>query len=113
MTITNAESFASVAARERYVPRGLANTHSIVSLTMTSASPAYRQNFGPFASEVYHTPFPDEYRGWTTDRAMDALQELFDTRVTPDHVAASSSSHSWARVDSCRRRSRSCSAFAR
>ena len=55
---------------------------------MTSSSPAYRQNFGPFASEVYHTPFPDEYRGWTTDKAMDALQELFDTRVTPDHVAA-------------------------
>jgi len=204
MTITNAESFASVAARERYLPRGLANTHSIfvaraegtrvwdvdgreyldfttgigvlntghrhphvvravheqvdrlmhtcfqvamyepyvelaarlcrligddrkailfttgaeaienavkiarahtkrqavvaftggfhgrtlLSLTMTSSSPAYRQNFGPFASEVYHTPFPDEYRGWTTDKAMDALQELFDTRVTPDHVAA-------------------------
>jgi 4-aminobutyrate aminotransferase / (S)-3-amino-2-methylpropionate transaminase / 5-aminovalerate transaminase len=204
MTITRAESYASVAARERYVPRGLANTHSIfvaraegtrvwdvdgkeyldftsgigvlntghrhprvvravheqvdrlmhtcfqvamyepyvelaarlcqlvgddrkailfttgaeaienavkiarahtkrqavvaftggfhgrtlLSLTMTSSSPAYRQNFGPFASEVYHSPFPDEYRGWTTDKAIDALQELFDTRVTADHVAA-------------------------
>jgi 4-aminobutyrate aminotransferase/(S)-3-amino-2-methylpropionate transaminase len=55
---------------------------------MTSSSPAYRQNFGPFASEVYHAPFPDEYRGWTTDRAMDALQELFDTRVTAENVAA-------------------------
>jgi 4-aminobutyrate aminotransferase/(S)-3-amino-2-methylpropionate transaminase len=204
MTITNAESFASVAAREQYVPRGLANTHSIftsraegtriwdidgkeyldftsgigvlnvghrhphvvravheqvdrlmhtcfqvtmyepyvelaarlcrligdgrkailfttgseaienavkiarahtarqavvafaggfhgrtlLSLTMTSSSPSYRQNFGPFASEVYHAPFPDEYRGWTTGRAIDALQELFDTQVTPDRVAA-------------------------
>ena len=204
MTITRAESYASVAARERYVPRGLANTHSIfvaraegtrvwdvdgkeyldftsgigvlntghrhprvvravheqvdrlmhtcfqvtmyepyvelaarlcrlvgddrkailfttgaeaienavkiarahtkrqavvaftggfhgrtlLSLTMTSSSPAYRQNFGPFASEVYHSPFPDEYRGWTTDTAIDALQELFDTRVTAENVAA-------------------------
>ena len=204
MTITHAESYASVAARERYVPRGLANTHSIfvaraegtrvwdvdgkeyldftsgigvlntghrhprvvravheqvdrlmhtcfqvamyepyvelaarlcrlvgddrkailfttgaeaienavkiarahtkrqavvaftggfhgrtlLSLTMTSSSPAYRQNFGPFASEVYHSPFPDEYRGWTTDTAIDALQELFDTRVTAENVAA-------------------------
>jgi 4-aminobutyrate aminotransferase/(S)-3-amino-2-methylpropionate transaminase len=204
MTITHAESYASVAARERYVPRGLANTHSIfvaraegtrvwdvdgkeyldftsgigvlntghrhprvvravheqvdrlmhtcfqvamyepyvelaarlcrlvgddrkailfttgaeaienavkiarahtkrpggrgvyrrvprrtlLSLTMTSSSPAYRQNFGPFASEVYHSPFPDEYRGWTTDKAIDALQELFDTRVTAENVAA-------------------------
>ena len=204
MTITHAESYASVAARERYVPRGLANTHSIfvaraegtrvwdvdgkeyldftsgigvlntghrhpqvvravheqvdrlmhtcfqvamyepyvelaarlcrlvgddrkailfttgaesienavkiarahtkrqavvaftggfhgrtlLSLTLTSSSPAYRQNFGPFASEVYHSPFPDEYRGWTTDKAIDALQELFDTRVTAENVAA-------------------------
>ena len=204
MTITNAESYASVAAREHYVPRGLANTHSIfvaraegtrvwdvdgkeyldftsgigvlntghrhprvvravheqvdrlmhtcfqvamyepyvelaarlcrlvgddrkailfttgaeaienavkiarahtkrqavvaftggfhgrtlLSLTMTSSSPAYRQNFGPFASEVYHSPFPDEYRGWTTDKAIDALQDLFDTRVTAENVAA-------------------------
>jgi 4-aminobutyrate aminotransferase/(S)-3-amino-2-methylpropionate transaminase len=204
MTITRAESYASVAARERYVPRGLANTHSIfvaraegtrvwdvdgkeyldftsgigvlntghrhprvvravheqvdrlmhtcfqvamyepyvelaarlcrlvgddrkailfttgaeaienavkiarahtkrqavvaftggfhgrtlLSLTMTSSSPAYRQNFGPFASEVYHSPFPDEYRGWTTDKAIDALQDLFDTRVTAENVAA-------------------------
>jgi 4-aminobutyrate aminotransferase/(S)-3-amino-2-methylpropionate transaminase len=204
MTITHAESYASVAARERYVPRGLANTHSIfvaraegtrvwdvdgkeyldftsgigvlntghrhprvvravheqvdrlmhtcfqvsmyepyvelaarlcrlvgddrkailfttgaeaienavkiarahtkrqavvaftggfhgrtlLSLTMTSSSPAYRQNFGPFASEVYHSPFPDEYRGWTTDKAINALQELFDTRVTAENVAA-------------------------
>jgi 4-aminobutyrate aminotransferase/(S)-3-amino-2-methylpropionate transaminase len=204
VTITNAESFASVAARERYVPRGLANTHSIfiaraegtrvwdvdgkeyldftsgigvlntghrhphvvravhaqvdrlmhtcfqvamyepyvelaarlcqlvgdgrkailfttgaeaienavkiarahtkrqavvafsggfhgrtlLALSLTSSSPSYRQNFGPFASDVYHAPFPDEYRGWTTDTAIAALQEVFDTRVTPEHVAA-------------------------
>jgi 4-aminobutyrate aminotransferase-like enzyme len=29
MTTTKAGSYASVAARERYIPRGLANTHSI------------------------------------------------------------------------------------
>ena len=29
MTMTNAESYASIAARERHVPRGLANTHAI------------------------------------------------------------------------------------
>ena len=29
MTTTKAESYASVEARERYIPRGLANTHSI------------------------------------------------------------------------------------
>ena len=29
MTITKADSYASIAARERHVPRGLANTHPI------------------------------------------------------------------------------------
>jgi 4-aminobutyrate aminotransferase/(S)-3-amino-2-methylpropionate transaminase len=55
---------------------------------MTASSPAYRQNFGPFAADVYHAPFPDEYRGWSTERAIAALEELFSTEVMPEHVAA-------------------------
>ena len=61
---------------------------TLLALTMTASSPAYRQNFGPFASDVYHTPFPDEYHGWTTDTAIDALEQLFSTEITPDQVAA-------------------------
>jgi 4-aminobutyrate aminotransferase/(S)-3-amino-2-methylpropionate transaminase len=61
---------------------------TLLALTMTASSPAYRQNFGPFAADVYHTPFPDEYHGWTTDRAMDALEELLSTEVSPEQVAA-------------------------
>jgi 4-aminobutyrate aminotransferase/(S)-3-amino-2-methylpropionate transaminase len=61
---------------------------SFLALTMTASSPAYRQNFGPFAADVYHSPFPDEYHGWTTDRAIDALDELFSTEVMPEQVAA-------------------------
>jgi 4-aminobutyrate aminotransferase/(S)-3-amino-2-methylpropionate transaminase len=61
---------------------------TLLSLTLTASSPAYRQNFGPFASDVYHAPFPDEYRGWTTERAMEALDQLFHTEVVPEHVAA-------------------------
>ena len=61
---------------------------SLLALTMTASSPAYRQNFGPFAADVYHTPFPDEYHGWTTEKAIDALEQLFSTEVMPEHVAA-------------------------
>ena len=61
---------------------------SLLALTMTASSPAYRQNFGPFASDVYHAPFPDEYRGWTPDKAIGALEELFSTEVMPEQVAA-------------------------
>jgi 4-aminobutyrate aminotransferase/(S)-3-amino-2-methylpropionate transaminase len=37
---------------------------------------------------VYHAPFPYEYRGWTTARALAELDELLSTRVSPDQVAA-------------------------
>lgn len=61
---------------------------TLLALTMTASSPAYRQNFGPFASDVYHAPFPDEYHGWTTQRAMEALDHLLGTEIPPDQVAA-------------------------
>ena len=61
---------------------------TLLSLSMTASSPSYRQNFGPFAPEVYHAPFPDEYRGWTSERALDGLQQLFSTHVVPEQVAA-------------------------
>jgi 4-aminobutyrate aminotransferase / (S)-3-amino-2-methylpropionate transaminase / 5-aminovalerate transaminase len=61
---------------------------TLLSLTMTSSSPSYRQNFGPFAPEVYHAPYPDEYRGWTTERAMQALEHLFHSELVPSSVAA-------------------------
>ncbi len=61
---------------------------TLLALTMTASSPAYRQNFGPFAADVHHAPFPDEYHGWTTDRALDALEQLFSTEITPEQVAA-------------------------
>jgi 4-aminobutyrate aminotransferase/(S)-3-amino-2-methylpropionate transaminase len=67
---------------------GAFHGRSLLALTMTASSPAYRQNFGPFAADVYHTPYPDEYRGWTTDKAIDALEQLFSTEVMPQQIAA-------------------------
>jgi 4-aminobutyrate aminotransferase / (S)-3-amino-2-methylpropionate transaminase / 5-aminovalerate transaminase len=61
---------------------------TLLALTMTASSAAYRQNFGPFAADVYHAPYPDEYRGWTSDSAIAALEELFSTEITPGQVAA-------------------------
>ncbi len=67
---------------------GAFHGRSFLALAMTASSAAYRQNFGPFAPGVYHAPFPDEYRGWTTDRALAALDHLFATEVPAEHVAA-------------------------
>ncbi len=67
---------------------GAFHGRTLMGLTMTASSTGYKQNFGPFAPEIYHTPFPYEYRGITSADALAALQQLFDTRVTPAQVAA-------------------------
>ncbi len=67
---------------------GAFHGRTLLGLSMTASSTGYKQNFGPFASEVYHTPFPYEYRGISTAEALKALQYLFDTRVMPSQVAA-------------------------
>lgn len=61
---------------------------TLMGMSLTGKATAYKQDFGPFAPEIYHTPYPYVYRGWSSERALDALQELFLTTVTPEHVAA-------------------------
>jgi len=61
---------------------------TLLALTMTGKNSPYKQHFGPFCSEVYHAPFPYEYHGWTTERALGALEQLFESEVAPDRVAA-------------------------
>ncbi len=61
---------------------------TLFGLSLTASSTAYRQNFGPFAPEVYHTPFPYEYRGVSSAQALSALHYLFDSRIAPAQVAA-------------------------
>lgn len=61
---------------------------TLMGMSLTGKSNPYKQNFGPFAPEIYHAPYPYEYRGMTTDRALKALHELFKTTVAADRVAA-------------------------
>jgi 4-aminobutyrate aminotransferase/(S)-3-amino-2-methylpropionate transaminase len=67
---------------------GAFHGRTLLGLSLTASNSAYQLNFGPFAPDIYHSPFPYEYRGWTTERALEALRELFVTRVAAEHVAA-------------------------
>jgi 4-aminobutyrate aminotransferase/(S)-3-amino-2-methylpropionate transaminase len=61
---------------------------TLMGMTLTGKAKPYRQNFGPFAPEIYHAPFPYEYRGWDSERAIEGLHELFEQQCAPDRVAA-------------------------
>lgn len=61
---------------------------TLLGMSLTASSNGYRQNFGPFAPEVYHAPYPDAYHGWPWERAFEALEQLLDTQLSPERVAA-------------------------
>ncbi|MDK2012164.1 4-aminobutyrate--2-oxoglutarate transaminase [Deinococcus sp. 43] len=74
-------------------PAVISFTHSfhgrtLMGMTLTGKKAYYAQNFGPFAPDVYHAPFPYEYRGTSVQAAVEGLNELFRTTVDPSRVAA-------------------------
>src|ERR1700681_2916754 len=50
---------------------------TLLALSLTGSVVPYKQNFGPYATEIYQVPFPYEYRGWSTEKALSALDDLF------------------------------------
>jgi 4-aminobutyrate aminotransferase/(S)-3-amino-2-methylpropionate transaminase len=67
---------------------GAFHGRTLLALSLTGTVNPYKQNFGPYAAEVYQTQFPYAYRGWTTEAALAQLGELFASVVAPDRVAA-------------------------
>jgi 4-aminobutyrate aminotransferase / (S)-3-amino-2-methylpropionate transaminase / 5-aminovalerate transaminase len=59
-----------------------------MALTMTSKTHPYKKGLGPFAPEVYRAPYPNAYRGPDAATALAALERMFSTQVSPEHVAA-------------------------
>jgi 4-aminobutyrate aminotransferase/(S)-3-amino-2-methylpropionate transaminase len=88
--VENAVKIARAATGRPAVVAFTSSFHgrTLLGMTLTGKTKPYRQNFGPFAPEVYHTPFPYEYRGWDTERAIESLQDLFEQQVSGDRVAA-------------------------
>lgn len=67
---------------------GAFHGRTLLGLSLTGKTHPYRAGFGPFAPEIYRSPYPNEYRGWTTDRALESLEDLLRTDVSPGDVAA-------------------------
>ncbi len=68
--------------------RGGFHGRTLLGVTLTGMAAPYRQNFGPFAPEIFHAAYPNPYRGCTAAMSLASLEELFATTITPDRVAA-------------------------
>jgi len=67
---------------------------TLMTMTLTGKVAPYRQNFGPYAPEVYQVPYPYEYRrpaGMAAESlggaCVEAVRQLFKTTVSADRVA--------------------------
>ncbi len=67
--------------------RGGFHGRTLLGSTLTGMSTPYKQNFGQ-AADIYHTPYPDPYRGFDAAAAIRALEDLFATQIAPERVAA-------------------------
>lgn len=61
---------------------------TLMGLSLTDTSVPYKEGFGPFAPEIYRSPFPYEYRGWSSERALESLEESLRTSWPADRMAA-------------------------
>jgi 4-aminobutyrate aminotransferase/(S)-3-amino-2-methylpropionate transaminase len=68
--------------------RGAFHGRTLLALSLTGSVQPYKQDFGPYAPEVYQSPFPYEYRGWNTAGALADLENLLESQVGPRRVAA-------------------------
>jgi 4-aminobutyrate aminotransferase/(S)-3-amino-2-methylpropionate transaminase len=68
--------------------QGSFHGRTLLALSLTGSVSPYKQNFGPYATEIYQAPFPYVYRGWDTERALASLENLFESEVSPKRVAA-------------------------
>jgi 4-aminobutyrate aminotransferase/(S)-3-amino-2-methylpropionate transaminase len=60
---------------------------TLLAMTLTGKVRPYKQDFGPYAAEVYQAAYPYAYHDQTTDMSLESLQTLFASQVPPDRVA--------------------------
>jgi 4-aminobutyrate aminotransferase/(S)-3-amino-2-methylpropionate transaminase len=59
-----------------------------MALALTGKINPYKAGFGPFPADTFHAPFPDTYRGGSTEKSLAALETLFKSSVEASRVAA-------------------------
>ena len=88
--IENAVKIARAATHRPAVIsfRGGFHGRTLLALSLTGSVQPYKQDFGPYAAEIYQSPFPYAYRGWNSEAALADLNNLLESEVGPKRVAA-------------------------
>lgn len=67
---------------------GAFHGRTLLATALTGKAVPYKVGFGPLPSDVYHAPYPDEYKGISADGALRCIGHIMETSVRPEDVAA-------------------------
>ena len=59
-----------------------------MALGLTGKDTPYKEGFGPFPNEIFHSIFPYSYRNISTDESIKSMEQIFKDKVSPEEVAA-------------------------
>jgi len=88
--VENAIKIARVATGRQAVIAFSGGFHgrTMMGMALTGKVVPYKVGFGPFPADVYHAPFPHEYRGVTVQDSLDGIEKIFKADVEANRVAA-------------------------
>ncbi|WOI53700.1 4-aminobutyrate--2-oxoglutarate transaminase [Parvularcula sp. LCG005] len=66
---------------------GAFHGRTLLATALTGKAVPYKTGFGPLPSDVYHAPYPNEYKGMTAQMALNCLHAIFETSIRPEDVA--------------------------
>ncbi len=61
---------------------------SMLTMALTGKVLPYKSKFAPFASGIFHAPFPIAHHGITEAQSLSAIEWLFKVDIEPENVAA-------------------------
>ncbi|MFZ0661020.1 MAG: 4-aminobutyrate--2-oxoglutarate transaminase [Candidatus Binataceae bacterium] len=93
---TGAEAIENAVKIARYASgrpgviafEGAFHGRTLMALALTGKVNPYKVGFGPFASDIFHAPFPDEYHGGSAAASMNAIEGIFHSSLEPARTAA-------------------------
>lgn len=88
--VENAVKIARVATGRSAVIAfsGAFHGRTLMTMALTGKAKPYKVGFGPMPPEVFHVPFPAEYKGITGAQTLAAIEALFQNDVPAEKVAA-------------------------
>lgn len=67
---------------------GAFHGRTLLTMALTGKVVPYKVGFGPFPASVFHAQYPNAVHGVTTEIALDSIERIFRSDISPAQVAA-------------------------